>query len=197
MAQPTDPLVIWASDNVILPISEQQNKIKPQDALIATGWDKTQKPSAEEFNYILNNLSSWIAFLKEDDTGLDLTAYMRKDQNLNDLANKSTARTNLNVYSKSDWITSLSTNSFAKLPNGLIIQGGSGAALSHSFHITYPMSFPSRTICAMCIKVSDAGARFLTVDQVTSSGFNMYGWTVFDSTPSGNIDTYQWFAIGH
>lgn len=98
MAQPTDPLIIWAADDVTLPISGQPNKVRPQDTLIATGWDKTQKPSAEEFNAILNNLARWIQYYGSDAA----SNYLEKIQNLNDLSDKPTARSNLDVYSKSE-----------------------------------------------------------------------------------------------
>lgn len=102
MAAPTDPLVIWATDDVVLPVSGQQNKIKPQDSLIETGWDQTQKPSAEEFNYLLNNLAQWVEYYGVENITSLLTQYLRKDQNLADLPNKATSRTNLDVYSKSE-----------------------------------------------------------------------------------------------
>ena len=102
MAAPTDSLVIWATDDVVLPVSGQQNKIRPQDSLIETGWDQTQKPSAEEFNYLLNNLAQWIEYYGVENITSLLTQYLRKDQNLADLPNKATSRTNLDVYSKTE-----------------------------------------------------------------------------------------------
>lgn len=101
MAAPTDALVIWATDDVVLPVAGQQNKIRPQDSLILTGWDKTQKPSAEEFNYVLNNLAQWIDYYGVENINNLLLQYLRKDQNLDDLADKAVSRTNLDVYSKS------------------------------------------------------------------------------------------------
>lgn len=80
MAAPTDPLVIWATDDVVLPVSGQQNKIRPQDSLISTGWDQTQKPSAEEFNYLLNNLAQWIEYYGVENIADVLSDYYTKTE---------------------------------------------------------------------------------------------------------------------
>lgn len=100
MTAPTDPLVVWATDDVVLPVSGQQNKVRPQDSLIKTGWDQTQKPSVEEFNYLLNNLAQWIEYYGVENINDLLNQYLRKDQNLDDLTDKAVSRTNLDVYSK-------------------------------------------------------------------------------------------------
>lgn len=63
MARPTDPIVVWAHDDVILPNTGKQNKSRPIDDLLAKGYDKNQKPAAEEFNYILNMSSGWIDWI--------------------------------------------------------------------------------------------------------------------------------------
>lgn len=63
MARPTDPIVVWAHDDVILPNTGKLNKSRPIDDLISKGYDKNQKPAAEEFNYILNMSSGWIDWI--------------------------------------------------------------------------------------------------------------------------------------
>ena len=60
MTQPTEELIIWANTDVNLPELAGPNKIKPIDDLINKGWDFTEKPAADEFNYILNNMGKWI-----------------------------------------------------------------------------------------------------------------------------------------
>ena len=60
MPLPTDDLIIWASSDVNLPNLAGPNKVKPIDDLILKGWDFKQKPAADEFNYILNNMGKWI-----------------------------------------------------------------------------------------------------------------------------------------
>ena len=60
MPLPTEELIIWANTDVNLPELAGPNKIKPIDDLINKGWDFTEKPAADEFNYILNNMGKWI-----------------------------------------------------------------------------------------------------------------------------------------
>ena len=60
MTQPTEELIIWANTDVNLPKLAGPNKKKPTDDLINKGWDFTEKPTADEFNYILNNMGKWI-----------------------------------------------------------------------------------------------------------------------------------------
>lgn len=98
MAQPTNPLIVWASDDVILPNAQRPNKSLPSESLIQTGWDLSQKPAADEWNYLLNNNGQYIKWLIEE----KINEFLKKSENLNDLANKATARTNLSVFSKSE-----------------------------------------------------------------------------------------------
>ena len=98
MAQPTNPLIVWASNDVILPTAQRPNKSLPSESLIQTGWDLSQKPAADEWNYLLNNNGQYIKWLIEE----KINEFLKKSENLNDLANKATARNNLNVYSKAE-----------------------------------------------------------------------------------------------
>lgn len=63
MAKPTDPIVVWAREDVNLPGTGKPNKVKPIDDLLNKGYDKGQKPAAEEFNYILNQSSGWVDWI--------------------------------------------------------------------------------------------------------------------------------------
>lgn len=63
MAKPTNPIVVWARQDVNLPGTGRPNKSKPIDDLLNKGYDKGQKPAAEEFNYILNMSSGWIDWI--------------------------------------------------------------------------------------------------------------------------------------
>ena len=62
--QPTNDLLVWANTDVNLPNLAGPNKTEPSADLVAKGWDFKQKPSADEFNYILNNLGEWVEYLK-------------------------------------------------------------------------------------------------------------------------------------
>ena len=68
MPLPTDDLIIWASSDVNLPNLAGPNKVKPIDDLILKGWDFKQKPAANEFNYVLNNLGMHVSYLEESKT---------------------------------------------------------------------------------------------------------------------------------
>ena len=61
--QPTNDLLVWANTDVNLPNLAGPNKTEPSADLVAKGCDFKQKPSADEFNYILNNLGEWIEYL--------------------------------------------------------------------------------------------------------------------------------------
>lgn len=68
MPLPTDDLIVWASSDVNLPNLAGPNKVKPIDDLILKGWDFKQKPAADEFNYVLNNLGMHVSYLEESKT---------------------------------------------------------------------------------------------------------------------------------
>lgn len=68
MSLPTEELIIWANTDVNLPELSGPNKTKPIDDLIDKGWDFKQKPAADEFNYILNNLGMHISYLEQNKT---------------------------------------------------------------------------------------------------------------------------------
>ncbi len=68
MPLPTEELIIWANTDVNLPELAGPNKTKPIDDLINKGWDFTEKPAADEFNYVLNNLGMHVSYLEESKT---------------------------------------------------------------------------------------------------------------------------------
>lgn len=102
MAQPTIPLQIWAESNVTLPNAHTANKISPIADLWAKGWDLGEKPACEELNYVLNMMTWWMDYISNEQIPGLATDYLRRDQNLADLSDKAIARTNLDVYSKSE-----------------------------------------------------------------------------------------------
>lgn len=102
MAQPTIPLQIWAESNVTLPNAHTANKISPIADLWEKGWDLGEKPACEELNYVLNMMTWWMDYISNEQVPGLANDYLRKDQNLNDVGNKATARTNLDVYSKAE-----------------------------------------------------------------------------------------------
>ncbi|QXL90286.1 hypothetical protein [Salmonella phage NINP13076] len=102
MAAPTVPIEIWAYGDIVLPNTHELNKARPIDDLWNKGWDLGEKPTVEEFNYVLNMLTAWAKYITgEQIPGLD-SRFLRVNQNLADLADKAAARTNLDVWSKTE-----------------------------------------------------------------------------------------------
>lgn len=102
MAIPTIPLQIWAESDVVLPNAHTANKISPIADLWDKGWDLGEKPACEELNYVLNMMTWWMTYISEEQIPGLSNDYLRKDQNLSDVSDISTARSNLDVYSKSE-----------------------------------------------------------------------------------------------
>lgn len=66
MAAPTTPLEVWAKSDVNLPVAGGPNKKRPINDLWAKGYDKGQKPAAEEFNYVLNIVTAWPKYIIDE-----------------------------------------------------------------------------------------------------------------------------------
>lgn len=69
MSRPSQPILVWAVQDITLPQLGGPNKVLPINDLQQKGWDMGQRPAADEFNYILNNFSEWIAYLDEKTGG--------------------------------------------------------------------------------------------------------------------------------
>ncbi len=102
MAVPITPIEIWAEGDVILPNTQEPNKNRPINDLWNKGWDWGEKPSVEEFNYVLNMISAWAKYITEEQIPNLDSRFLRQALNLSDLSNKATARTNLEVFSKDE-----------------------------------------------------------------------------------------------
>lgn len=63
--QPTNPIIKIAESDVNLPSTGQPNKNEPSAAIKTTGYDKNQVVTAEELNYILDNISEWQTYFKD------------------------------------------------------------------------------------------------------------------------------------
>ena len=114
MTQPTEELIIWANTDVNLPELAGPNKTKPIDDLINKGWDFTEKPAADEFNYILNNMGQWINWTVTDieaGTSLNTTnTIVRRDGSGNFSAGTITASLSGNAATASTLQTSRTIN---------------------------------------------------------------------------------------
>ncbi len=109
MTQPTEELIIWANTDVNLPELAGPNKTKPIDDLINKGWDFTEKPAADEFNYILNNMGKWINWAITDiEAGTSLSTpntLVKRDSNGDFSAGTVTADLSGNALTSSKWQT--------------------------------------------------------------------------------------------
>lgn len=102
MAIPLMPAEIWASKDVILPVAKGPNRVRPITDLWEKGWDESEKPAAEELNYVLNMVTHWLNYISgEQIPGLG-SLYLMKQNNLSDIADRSIARLNLDVFSKGE-----------------------------------------------------------------------------------------------
>lgn len=62
LTKPTDQFE-WASTDVNGVQFGQPNKVEPTVEKIAAGWDELEIPSRNHLNYIVNNLTQWVAFV--------------------------------------------------------------------------------------------------------------------------------------
>ena len=145
--QPTNDLLVWANTDVNLPNLAGPNKTEPSADLVAKGWDFKQKPSADEFNYILNNLGEWVEYLKtftSEGTPLNTPSTLVKrnasgnfaasmiTSNLtgNVTGNADTAtNATLHIYTRGDVHGAVSTNS----PGNLMMRDGNGDVAARHF----------------------------------------------------------------
>ena len=63
----------WATDDAILPEAGTGNKIRPTEELRLTGYDYKQKPTAQELNWILNNIFEWVDYLETTTDAVGIT----------------------------------------------------------------------------------------------------------------------------
>lgn len=63
--QPTNPISVIAEDDVSLPSTGQPNKVVPNSAILTKGYDDDQVVTAENLNYMFNNLGKWSEYFLE------------------------------------------------------------------------------------------------------------------------------------
>lgn len=66
--------------DVNLPGTGDVNKLRPNIEVRETGYDYLQKPPAEEFNWILNNIGAWLEYLDELTRDQGITTVATKQQ---------------------------------------------------------------------------------------------------------------------
>jgi len=173
MAEPVNPILIWAEQDVTLPGLDGANKTLPLVELSDIGWDKGQKPAADEINYLLNNYGEWLQW--HEDSKAPLT----------------------------DFANSLTTNGYQNLSGGLILQWGSfntgplgnNATGSQSFPIAFPSS------CLQVIIGSTSGTISGTPSSeglfVTSFNLTSFSWTSAWEARSDANGQIRWMSLGY
>lgn len=89
-----------------------------------------------------------------------------------------------------------STNDFIRIPDvpgGLIIQFGSAIFNSLSGLVTFPTPFPNAALACIPVKNTANAARYVSYSGLTKNSFTVYGWV---SSGAGNVDSFNWIAIG-
>jgi len=106
------------------------------------------------------------------------------------------------VVNISQFPSSLTTDGYCTLPNGLIMQWGfNSATISEgSYPITFPQAFP--TACLNITGTLSNSIADITSDMILQIvSLSTTGATLFAQHPSGggsgNPDGFYWFAIGH
>lgn len=202
--QPTNDLLVWANTDVNLPNLAGPNKTQPSADLVAKGWDFKQKPSANEFNYILNNLSEWVEYLK-----ILITETSFRTITATGFATGTATRIdgsdniNLELSMGSGFTNSKTTNGYTYLPNGLIFQWGEFNTGSIGNNVTgtttLPLTFPNTNLITF---LGSTGGKAAAAEQTlgffvtykTTSSFDWHSsWDSRDNT----FGAVQFYAIGY
>ena len=185
MAQPTKDLYIWAEDDIILPTANRPNKKKPQDSLILTGFDQSQKPAADEWNDLLNRITLWLKYIADEKLG----TYLEKSENLNDLANKATARINLDVYGKAETFTQAQVNN-KQINTGAGLQGGGDLSTNRTISMATPSTVGNGSVNSATNSGSPTHTHALTL---TNSNISILTGTVVSGgtipLPAGYVES--------
>lgn len=136
MTQPIEELIIWANTDVNLPELAGPNKTKPIDDLINKGWDFTEKPTADEFNYILNNIGQWVNWtVTEIETGTSSNipdTLVRRDGSGNFSAGTITANLSGNASTSVKWQTARTLTLSGDVSGSVNIDGSNNVTLETS-----------------------------------------------------------------
>lgn len=89
MATRPDKFPDWATDDVVSPISTQNNVVEPSAAKKTLGWDYREKPVRQFMNWLQRYYALWIRYLDE--------GKLTTTENLSDLDDVPTARNNLGL----------------------------------------------------------------------------------------------------
>lgn len=140
MAKPTQDVIIWAAQDVNLPALNGPNKTLPITDLLNKGWDKNQKPAADEFNYVLNNIGLYINWLTTEiaDPVMDATSLntpstiVLRDGSGNFNAGTITAALNGNANTADKWKTAKTLTLNGSVSGSASMDGSGNVTLNTS-----------------------------------------------------------------
>ena len=111
---------IFAYLDVNLPGTGDVNKLRPNIEVRETGYDYLQKPPAEEFNWILNNIGAWLEYLDE----------LTRDQGITTVATKAQAEEGVASDVLMTPQRTLQSIQFNAVPPGCVMHYGAATAPS-------------------------------------------------------------------
>ncbi|MDQ5598889.1 hypothetical protein RCE97_03060 [Klebsiella pneumoniae] len=92
------------------------------------------------------------------------------------------------IFGASDYIR------IPDVDGGLIIQFGANAINQISGVIDFPIPFPNAALVFVPVKRSGSAPRYVTYDNLTKTNVEVFGWI---PSGAGNVDNFNWIAIGY
>lgn len=101
------------------------------------------------------------------------------------------------------FVTSLASNGYIKLPGGLIVQWGNvtlgnfaSGAYAFTATVTYPIAFPNAVLHALCSKTNDATSVVTGSRLHTATSMQVYAeeWVAATQGPNANL---SWLVMGY
>lgn len=92
------------------------------------------------------------------------------------------------IFGASDYIR------IPDVEGGLIIQFGANAINQISGVIDFPIPFPNAALVFVPVKRSDSAPRYVTCGNLTKTNVEVFGWI---PSGAGNVDNFNWIAIGY
>lgn len=100
----------FASLDVDLPETSNDNKLRPPLEIRETGYDFLQKVPAEEFNWLMNNISEWVQYLDD----------LARDQGITEIATKDQAEQGISISTLMTPQRTLQSIQYNAVPAGVV-----------------------------------------------------------------------------